>query len=55
MVMDLLKELEATLANRQQKVKNIANRQALYADPRLPERFKTPEALARLNATLAPE
>jgi hypothetical protein len=55
MVMDLLKELEATLANRQQKVKNIANRQALMNDPRLPERFKTPEALARLNATLAPE
>jgi hypothetical protein len=49
---DLITELQESFAKRQQKVKDIANRKALYSDPRLPARFRTPEAIARLNSLL---
>ena len=47
--------LASSFKKRQQNVEDVAKRQALMSDPRIPARFKTPEALARLNATLAPE
>ena len=50
-----IKNLASSFKKRQQNVEDVAKRQALMNDPRIPARFKTPEALARLNATLAPE
>jgi hypothetical protein len=50
-----VKNLASGFKKRQQNVEDVAKRQALMSDPRIPARFKTPEALARLNATLAPE
>ena len=50
-----VKNLASSFKKRQQNVEDVAKRQALMSDPRIPARFKTPEALARLNATLAPE
>jgi len=50
-----IKNLASSFKKRQQNVEDVAKRQALMNDPRIPARFKTPEALSRLNATLAPE
>jgi len=50
-----IKNLASSFKKRQQNVEDVAKRQALMNDPRIPARFKTPEALARLNATLPPE
>lgn len=41
------------LSDRQQAVQDVSNRRDVVN--RLPEKFRTPEALARLNATLPPE
>lgn len=48
-----LSNLGDSLSSRQQTFQDISNRRDLIN--RLPERFRTPEALARLNATLPPE
>lgn len=48
-----LSNLGDSLSSRQQTFQDISNRRDVIN--RLPERFRTPEALARLNATLPPE
>ena len=41
------------LSDRQQAVQDVSNRRDVVN--KLPEKFRTPEALTRLNATLPPE
>ena len=47
-------ELGGLYDERKANFEDNANRQALYADERIPERFRNPEAIARANAALPP-
>ena len=47
-------ELGGLYDERKANFEDNVNRQALYADERIPERFRNPEAIARANASLPP-